>query len=59
MELSLYYLPWPQTNTLPSALGVTHLDTIQTATISSLELRYIRGPQKKLIEPEKVTKILE
>ena len=38
---------------------VTHLDTIQTATICFLELGNIKGLGKKLLESEKNTETLE
>ena len=55
MRLSFYYIPRFQI----TSLGVTYLDTIQTTTILSLELRNIKGQWKKLMESKKNTKILE
>ena len=49
MGLSFYYIPRSQTP-LP---GPTHLDTIPTATIWSLELENIKWIWKELIESEK------
>ena len=52
MGLSFYYIPRSQT----PPLGVTtHLHTIQTATIWSLELENFKGIWKNLIESDKKT----
>ena len=56
MGLSFYYIPKSQI--IPP--GVTHLYSIQTATILSSELgKVIKGLSKKLRESEKITEISE
>ena len=39
--------------------GVTHFNTIQTATIGSLQLENTKSLWNKLLKPEKVTLIVE
>ena len=55
MGLSFHYILRSQT-TLPA---VKHLNAIQTAIICSLQVENTKILLKKLIEPEKITKILE
>ena len=52
MRLSFYYIP--ESEIYPP--GVTHLNTIQTATVWSVKLGNIIALSKKTIESEKITK---
>ena len=52
MRLSFYYIP--RSEIYPP--GVTHLNTIQTTTVWSVELGNIIALSQKTIESEKITK---
>ena len=55
MGLLFHYIPRLKT----APLGVTHIYTIQTAKIWSLQMENTKSLWNKLMKTEKITKILE